>query len=118
MLTNTVPDNKGNKFKVITLCGSTRFKNEFLQAQKELTLKGYIVISVGLFGHSGDAEVWENDTKTMLDHMHLAKIDMAESIFVVNPGGYIGTSTEREIYHALNTNKIVYSIVPIGINNI
>ena len=43
MLTNTVPDNKGKKFKVITLCGSTRFKNEFLQAQKELTLKGYIV---------------------------------------------------------------------------
>ena len=44
------------KYKVITLCGSTRFKDEFLRVQKELTLKGYIVISVGLFGHSGDNE--------------------------------------------------------------
>ena len=48
------------KYKVVTLCGSTRFKEQFMNAQKELTLKGYIVISVGLFGHSGDSEVWEN----------------------------------------------------------
>ena len=47
-------------YKVITLCGSTRFKNEFIEAQKSLTLEGNIVISVGLFGHSGDSEVWEN----------------------------------------------------------
>ena len=47
-------------YKVITLCGSTRFKDEFLKVQKVLTLKGNIVISVGLFGHSGDSEVWEN----------------------------------------------------------
>ena len=46
------------KYKVITLCGSTRFKDQFLEAQKRLTLEGNIVISVGLFGHSGDDEVW------------------------------------------------------------
>ena len=46
-------------YKVITLCGSTRFKDEFLNVQKKLTLEGNIVISVGLFGHSGDNEVWE-----------------------------------------------------------
>lgn len=46
------------KYKVITLCGSTKFKDEFLEQQKLLTLQGYIVISVGLFGHSGDDEVW------------------------------------------------------------
>ena len=46
------------KYKVITLCGSTRFKDEFIKAQKDLTLAGNIVISVGLFGHSGDNEVW------------------------------------------------------------
>lgn len=65
------------KYKVITLCGSTRFKDEFLRVQKELTLKGYIVISVGLFGHSGDNEVLADGVKEMLDDMHLAKIDMA-----------------------------------------
>lgn len=48
------------KYSVITLCGSTRFKEEFMEMQKKLTLAGNIVISVGLFGHAGDAEVWEN----------------------------------------------------------
>ena len=75
------------KYKVITLCGSTRFKEQFMQAQKDLTLQGYIVISVGLYGHSGDSEVWENmdegtltKTKVMLDDMHKRKIDMADEI--------------------------------------
>ena len=61
------------KYKIITLCGSTRFKDAFLQAQKRLTLEGNIVISVGLFGHSGDNEVWTEGTKKMLDDMHLRK---------------------------------------------
>ncbi len=47
------------QYPLITLCGSTRFKDEFLEMQKQLTLKGYIVLTVGLFGHSGDNEVWE-----------------------------------------------------------
>lgn len=101
------------KFKVITLCGSTRFKEDFFRVQKELTLQGNIVISVGLFGHSGDAEVWGEGVKEMLDDMHFAKIDMADEIFVINPGGYVGKSTSREIAHALSTGKTVRSIEPI-----
>ncbi len=100
------------KYKVITLCGSTRFKEQFMKVQKELTLKGYIVISVGLFGHSGDAEVWENmdegtltKTKEMLDDMHKRKIDMADEIFVINVGGYIGESTKSEIQYAKEIGK-------------
>ena len=89
-----------NGFKVITLCGSTRFKDEFLEAQKRLTLEGNVVISVGLFGHSGDDEVWSEGVKDMLDRQHLAKIDLADEIFVVNVGGYIGDSTRREIAYA------------------
>lgn len=88
------------KYKVITLCGSTRFKDEFLAAQKRLTLEGNIVISVGLFGHSGDDEVWTEGTKAMLDDMHKRKIDMADEIFVINVGGYIGESTRSEIEYA------------------
>ena len=83
------------KYKVITLCGSTRFKDEF------------IVISVGLFGHSGDNEVWTEGTKEMLDDMHLRKIDMADEIFVINVGGYIGSSTRGEIEYARKTGKVV-----------
>ena len=94
-------------YKVITLCGSTRFKDEFLAAQKRLTLEGNIVISVGLFGHSGDDEVWTEGTKAMLDDMHLRKIDMADEIFVINVGGYIGESTRREIAYATKTGTVI-----------
>ena len=102
------------KYKVITLCGSTKFKDEFLKAQKDLSLKGNIVISVGLFGHSGDSEVWENmdegtiiKTKEMLDDMHKRKIDMSDEIFVINVNGYIGDSTKSEIEYAIKTGKKV-----------
>ena len=96
-----------DKYKVITLCGSTRFKEQFIEIQKQLTLKGNIVISVGLFGHSGDNEVWLKDTKQMLDDMHKRKIDMADEIFVINVNGYIGSSTRSEIEYALKTGKKV-----------
>lgn len=98
---------KERDFKVITLCGSTRFKNQFLEQQKRLTLEGNVVISVGLFGHSGDEEVWKPGTEEMLDKMHLQKIDMADEIFVINVGGYIGESTRREIAYAESKGKIV-----------
>ena len=97
---------QGN-YKVVTLCGSTRFKDEFLEAQKRLTLEGNIVISVGLFGHSGDNEVWSAGTKEMLDDMHKRKIDMADEIFVINKGGYIGSSTRSEIEYAKAKGKAV-----------
>ena len=106
-------------YKVITLCGSTRFKDEFMEAQKRLTLEGNIVISVGLFGHSGDHEVWENmdegtltATKEMLDDMHKRKIDMADEIFVINVGGYIGESTRSEIEYAKKTGKAIRYLHP------
>ncbi len=102
------------KYPVITLCGSTRFKEEFMEMQKKLTLAGNIVISVGLFGHAGDEEVWENmdegtltRTKEMLDDMHKRKIDMADEIFVINKNGYIGDSTRSEIAYALEHGKKV-----------
>ena len=98
-----------DKYKVITLCGSTRFKEQFIEIQKQLTLKGNIVISVGLFGHSGDDEVWTEGTKQMLDDMHKRKIDMADEIFVINVNGYIGSSTQSEIeYDSKNGKRIVY----------
>ncbi len=101
------------KFKVVTLCGSTRFKEQFLEAQKRLTLEGNIVISVGLFGHSGDEEVWTEGTKEMLDNMHKRKIDMADSIYVINVGGYIGESTRSEIEYATRNGKEVDYLEPL-----
>ena len=94
-------------YKIITLCGSTRFKEQYMAVQKRLTREGNIVISVGMFGHSGDAEVWKPGVKEMLDDMHLRKIDLADEIFVINVGGYIGESTKREIAYAEQTGKKV-----------
>lgn len=92
-------------YRIITLCGSTRFKEQFMEVQKQLTLEGCIVISVGMFGHSGDNEVWKPGVKEMLDDMHLRKIDLADEILVINVGGYIGESTRREIDYATKTGK-------------
>lgn len=101
------------KYKVITLCGSTKFKDAYIKAQKDLTLQGNIVISVGLFGHSGDDEVWSEGTKAMLDDMHKRKIDMADEIFVINVGGYIGESTKSEIEYAKKNGRKVNYLEPV-----
>lgn len=101
------------KYKVITLCGSTKFKNEFIREQKRLTLEGNIIISVGLFGHSGDNEVWTEGTKEMLDDMHKRRIDMPDEIFVINKNGYIGSSTRSEIDYAIAHGKPVNYMEPI-----
>ena len=95
-------------YKVITLCGSTKFKDEFIAIQKDLTLKGNIVISVGLFDHSGDNEVWEDGIKEMLDDMHKRKIDMSDAIMVIDVDGYIGESTKKEMEYAKSKGKIIY----------
>ena len=94
-------------YKVITLCGSTRFKEDFERVNRELTLAGNIVISVGCFGHSGD--VFRDEQKIMLDDIHKRKIDMADAIYVINKDGYIGSSTRSEIQYALRLGKqIIY----------
>ena len=105
-----------DKYPVITLCGSTRFKNEFMMARKKLTLEGNIVISVGLFGHSGDEEVWENmdegtltKTKEILDDMHKRKIDMSDEIFVINKDGYKSVIYEYESNRrGINGDILIY----------
>lgn len=107
-------------FPVVTLCGSTRFKEEFLQAQRRLTLEGNIVLSVGLFGHSGDKRTWKDmdeetrrETKEMLRQMHRRKIDLSDGIYVVNVGGHIGENTRREIDYARKHGKWVTYLEPV-----
>ena len=85
-----------------------------MEVQKRLSLAGNIVISVGLFGHSGDDEVWNEGVKEMLDDMHKRKIDMADSIFVINVGGYIGSSTRSEIQYAQEHGKTIEYLEPIS----
>ena len=90
-------------YPVITLCGSTRFKEDFERVNRELTLQGNIVISVGCFGHAGDS--FTDEQKEMLDDIHKRKIDMADEIYVINRNHYIGASTRSEIEYAVANNK-------------
>ncbi len=96
------------KYPVVTLCGSTKFKDDFNRIKKELTLQGNIVISVGLFDHSDMPEILNTGTKEMLGDMHKRKIDMADFVFVINKNNYIGESTRSEIEYAKSLDKPVY----------
>ena len=96
-----------DKYKVITLFGSTKFKDDFIKAQESLTLAGNIVISVGLFGHADNKYKTEITpaVKIMLDDIHKRKIDMSDEIFVINKDDYIGESTQSEIEYAKRIGK-------------
>jgi hypothetical protein len=89
---------------IVTLCGSTRFKDEINAANARLTMEGNLVISLGLFGHADMPDLdWSTggtDLKVMLDDLHRQKIKISDSVFIVNPGGYIGESTRGEIEYA------------------
>lgn len=95
--------------KIVCLCGSTRFKKEFEFVQRQLTFKGIIVLTVGCFPHSdigGHGEdVLGLELKTKLDELHKRKIDLADEVFVVNVGGYLGESTKSEIEYAIKLGK-------------
>ena len=96
-----------NKYNIITLCGSIKFKTEFMKVQEELTLNGNIVFTPNFFNNLKDKV--NIDTKKMLDEMHRQKIDMSNEIYVINLGGYIGESTKSEIEYAkANGKRISY----------
>ncbi|QAY64576.1 hypothetical protein ET495_16760 [Xylanimonas allomyrinae] len=98
--------------EIVCLCGSTRFAEEFRRINLDLTLGGSIVVAPGVFAHAGDRMT--DEQKAALDALHLAKIDLADRVLVVNPGGYIGESTRREIGYAHQTGKPVEYTDPPG----
>lgn len=101
---------------VTTLCGSSRFKEDFARVNRDLTLAGEIVISLGLFGHADfPAQDWSTggtETKVALDDLHKRKIDISDGIYVVNPNGYVGESTRSEIAYAVEHGKTVRYLEP------
>jgi hypothetical protein len=96
--------------KVICLCGSTRFTEQMLVLQWQLTKQGRIVLSwcalpatYSTESHIGDIE----GVKEIVDEVHKRKIDLADEVFVLNVGGYIGQSTRSEIDYAIKKGKPV-----------
>ena len=99
------------KPRIVCLCGSTRFSEAFREANLRETLAGRIVLTIGcdmredaaLFPDPAERE----EIKERLDRLHLAKIDLADDVLILNVGGYIGESTRREIEYATRTGKPV-----------
>lgn len=97
--------------QIVVLCGSTKFRREFESTELELGKAGVIVLTVAAFGHDGDLLPEECETghpvKDALDELHKRKIDLADRVVVIAPGGYVGESTESEIEYAHSTHKEV-----------
>lgn len=100
------------KYKIITLCGSARFIDDFKKMQKKLTLEGHIVMTINNISPSDPDIVWTDELKTMLDDMHKRKIDLCDEIMVINKNGYIGQSTSSEIEYATKLGKKVNYMEP------
>lgn len=92
--------------RIITLCGSTKFKKQFEQVNAYLTLKGNIVISLAFFEQSEGFEL-TSEQANALGNLHFRKIDLSDEIFVIDVDGYIGSSTKREIEYAERNRKVV-----------
>ncbi|WP_019640279.1 hypothetical protein [Paenibacillus fonticola] len=92
--------------KIITLCGSTKFKDQFEQANAFLTLQGNIVISLAFFEQSEGFEITEEQAE-LLGNLHFKKIDLSDEIFVIDVNRYIGSSTKREIEYAKEKGKVI-----------
>lgn len=93
--------------EVVVLCGSTRFMDAFHTANRELSLVGKIVLTVELVTYDGatDPQRADPEQKLRLDELHLHKIELADTVFVLNVGGYIGDSTREEIAYAESLDK-------------
>lgn len=102
---------------IAVICGSTRFREEMYQANSDLTLQGYIVLAPGVFHHADASVHLDDEDKAALDRLHLRKIDLADVVMVVNPGGYIGDSTTTEIAYANSLGKPVLFSEPATEND-
>ena len=102
-----------HEYKIITLCGSIKFKDEFMKVQEKLTLEGNIVLTPNFFNNIKKEDIDEK-TKEMLDEMHKQKIDISDEIYVINVSGYIGESTKSEIEYAKSKGKKISYLENIG----
>ena len=94
--------------EIVCICGSARFLDELRAANRDLTFAGAIVVAPG----EADESITE-EQKTALGALHLRKIDLADRVLVVNPGGYVGESTSKEIAYAQATGKPISFTDPV-----
>lgn len=89
-----------NDIKIVTLCGSVRFKLLYEYINFIFSLKGFCVFSLASFGHNALGENITSEQKKLLDKTHKSKIKHSDAIIVINPDNYVGESTRNEINYA------------------
>lgn len=93
--------------KVITLCGSMKFKKNMMITAQELASEGNCVLTP-TYPVLEDVEITD-EIREKLKEAHFKRIEMSDAIFVININNYIGESTKLEIEHAKKLGKeIVY----------
>lgn len=102
--------------KIITVCGSYKFKKEMTEITEKMTLKGNCMITPNELTKT-DKNAYTEDEILMMDKMHKEKIKLSDAILVVNVNGYIGNSTNSEIEYAKSLNKEILYYTDIINNN-
>lgn len=90
--------------KVITVCGSYKFRDEMIKISEEMTLKGNCVIMPNDLSKSDKSNYTEDEVR-IIGSMHKEKIRLSDAILVVDVGGYIGENTKSEILFAQELGK-------------
>lgn len=90
--------------RIVAIVGSSKFKAEHLGVAQRETLRGSIVLLAG-FWHHVDKVPITDEQKASLDLLMLDKVELATEVFVVNPKGYGGHSTQRAIDRARELGK-------------
>lgn len=104
-----------DKYQVVTLCGSTKFKELFNELEFKLTLENKIVLKPGCYAHHDKIHITDEQKKN-LDILHLKKIAMSDCIYVINCDNYIGYSTKNEIKYAIENNIPVFYLYYTPLN--
>lgn len=100
------------RFTIVTMCGSTKFKEEYLSTIERLTYLGCLVLFCPIFHHADGIEIPEHEVR-MLTDIHKQRIKMCDDIFIINKDGYIGDSTKMEIEYAKGLGKNIHYLEPI-----
>jgi hypothetical protein len=101
---------------IVTLCGSARFEPWYLMWTEALGLSGHSVFGLTSYPsmRGGEKEWYTEEEKSGLDALHLRKIDASDCVVVLNPFGYLGESTLREIFHTKQCEKEIRFLTSYG----
>lgn len=97
----------------LTLCGSTRFREQYVDFNRALSKIGCTIYTVAFFSHDEELDPLVKET---LDLVHLDKISNSQGVVIIEGNRnqseeeiYIGDSTRREKAWASMTGKLIFS---------